>query len=193
MDSDPLTNNGGAYRTTGVDLKAELDGSIVVGWMPAGEWLEYTVNVPVAGSFVWQFRMNALEVGRKLDIYVDDQLQFSVNVPVTAAWGELATTAVFDKPLAAGEHIIRVQNAGGDFLDFDFFTIGTLPAGCRGDYDYSGTLDILDLAPFAQNYRMEGVSCDLDIVETEQACYLDIADLAEFARPYLSEQACALP
>src|SRR5439155_25085118 len=45
-------NNGGAYRSTDVDIEATSDsgGGFDVGWMTAGEWLNYTVSVAQSGS-----------------------------------------------------------------------------------------------------------------------------------------------
>ena len=51
-DSD-AGNKGGQYRSDGVDIESTTDtgGGYNVGWVAAGEWLEYTVNVAVAGSY----------------------------------------------------------------------------------------------------------------------------------------------
>ena len=45
-DTDAV-NSGGVYRSTGVDVQATGDsgGGYNVGWVKAGEWLTYTVNV----------------------------------------------------------------------------------------------------------------------------------------------------
>src|SRR5437868_13672015 len=40
-------NEGGAYRATDVDVQPTTDagGGYNVGWVSAGEWLAYTINV----------------------------------------------------------------------------------------------------------------------------------------------------
>ena len=40
-------NAGGALRGDDVDIKVSREGGYAVGWMTAGEWLAYTVTVPV--------------------------------------------------------------------------------------------------------------------------------------------------
>src|SRR5205085_447907 len=54
-------NNGGAYRSTGVDLQATTDtgGGYNVGWVKAGEWLEYTIDVATAGNYALDLRYAA--------------------------------------------------------------------------------------------------------------------------------------
>ena len=46
-DTD-ATNNGGAYRQTGVDIESSSAGGYDVGWIASGEWMNYTVNVASA-------------------------------------------------------------------------------------------------------------------------------------------------
>ncbi len=47
------SNQGGAYRSTTVDIEANTDqgGGYNVGWIVAGEWLNYTVDVATAGTY----------------------------------------------------------------------------------------------------------------------------------------------
>lgn len=45
------SNNGGAYRQTGVDIQDCLEGGYNLGWIETGEWLEYTVDVSEAGRY----------------------------------------------------------------------------------------------------------------------------------------------
>ena len=50
----PLPGNaGGAYRPTDVDIETTADtgGGYNLGWVAAGEWLKYTVNVTAAGNY----------------------------------------------------------------------------------------------------------------------------------------------
>lgn len=50
-------NLGGAYRKDGVDIEYfASEGGYNVGWIRDGEWLRYTVAVPVAGNWTAKFR-----------------------------------------------------------------------------------------------------------------------------------------
>src|SRR4029077_20177917 len=48
-------NAGGAFRSTEVDLEPASAGGYDVGWVSAGEWLNYTANVVTAGSYTITF------------------------------------------------------------------------------------------------------------------------------------------
>ena len=54
-------NNGGAYRSTDVDIEAASEGGYDVGWTSAGEWLNYTVNVSAAGTYTVGLRDRVAE------------------------------------------------------------------------------------------------------------------------------------
>src|SRR5262249_60774284 len=45
-------NTGGEYRDTDVDIASDdVAGGFVVGWVGAGEWLAYTVDVAASGAY----------------------------------------------------------------------------------------------------------------------------------------------
>ncbi|MDB6068165.1 MAG: C-terminal target protein [Pedosphaera sp.] len=53
------SNNGGQYRSTGVDIESTSDGGggYDVAWTGAGEWLKYSVNVSPAGRYTLSTRV----------------------------------------------------------------------------------------------------------------------------------------
>src|SRR5215210_7774622 len=62
-------NEGGMYRTSeGPDVADGAlsdDGTYAVGWMRPGEWLQYTVNVPTAGTYTLGARVSsAVDTGQ---------------------------------------------------------------------------------------------------------------------------------
>jgi|GEM_PF-704658 len=125
-------NEGDAYRTdVDVDLKAQ-DGGFSVGWMTAGEWLEYTVNVLVEGDYTVTVLAGAVEADRTLELSLcGAPLGGPIAVPRVADWGELATAVAGPVHLAAGLQVLRVTVGGADFLDLDrlIFTEGVAGTG----------------------------------------------------------------
>jgi len=78
-----------------------------VGWLEEGEWLEYTVNVPVGGEYPIDIRVASLMTGGVFHLEFDGvDRTGEVTVPVTTGWQNwetVSTTAV----LASGEHVMR--------------------------------------------------------------------------------------
>ena len=131
--SDSTTNNeGGAYRTeTAVDVKS-ISGGYAVGWMTAGEWLEYTVYVEAEGDYDVTIRSAAVGDGRTLRIsQCNTTLIESFSVPKVSTWGEFKTWSAGKIHLAPGYQKIRVTVGNADYLDLDWIYIG----------DYNGTID----------------------------------------------------
>src|SRR5215471_2165261 len=55
-DSTP-GNSGGAYRQTDVDIERSSEAGYDIGWIAAGEWVNYTVNVAAAGAYIARLRI----------------------------------------------------------------------------------------------------------------------------------------
>lgn len=131
--SDSTTaNEGGAYRTdTGVDIKTITNGN-AVGWMTAGEWLEYTVYVETEGDYDVTIRSGAVGSGRTFKIsQCNTTLIESFQVPNVNNWGEFKTWSAGKVRLKPGYQKIRVTVGATDYADLDWIHIGP----------YSGVID----------------------------------------------------
>jgi len=127
-----VANEGGAYRTdTGVDIKTIPNGN-AVGWMRAGEWLEYTVYVETEGDYDVTIRSGAVGAGRTFKIsQCNTTLIESFSVPNVNTWGEFKTYSAGKVRLKPGYQKIRVTVGATDYADLDWIHIGP----------YSGVID----------------------------------------------------
>jgi endo-1,4-beta-xylanase len=101
---------------TPVDVKA-ITGGNAVGWVIAGEYLEYSVYVQNAGTYDVYLRSAAVEAGRTVTIsQCNKTLLQDVKIPVVADWGQFKTWKVGSVALT---------------LDLDWIHIGP----------YAGTID----------------------------------------------------
>jgi hypothetical protein len=93
-DSDP-GNAGGQYRQTGVDIEGASEGGFDVGWTAAGEWLNYTVNVASAGTYIVQLRV-ASPGGASLHLGFNaaSNVWKTVSIPATSGWQSWQTVSV---------------------------------------------------------------------------------------------------
>jgi hypothetical protein len=133
-------NAGGVYRSTDVDLAAGSGGGYVVGWVSAGEWLNYTVNVASAGTYTASFRIASLGQGGTFHLTMNGtDVTGSITVPDTGGWQnwQNVTRTV---TLAAGVQTARLVmdtsgvNAVGNFDSMTFTSGGggttiAVPAG----------------------------------------------------------------
>src|SRR4051794_25523589 len=92
-DSTP-GNSGGAYRAGDVDIETSADGGYDIGWAEAHEWLNYTVDVQTAGSYLVQFRVTSPNDNTSIHFGFNGPSQgtwVQMPVPKTGGWQSWTT------------------------------------------------------------------------------------------------------
>jgi endonuclease/exonuclease/phosphatase family metal-dependent hydrolase len=101
-------NNGGVYRSTGVDLEPSGDGGNNIGWIEAGEWVNYSVNVATSGSYTVQLRVASPNGGGSMHVGFNKSNVWSVaSVPATGGW-QTYTTVQLPVTLNAGTQLLTL-------------------------------------------------------------------------------------
>jgi hypothetical protein len=111
-------NQGGQYRTDGVDIEASSDvgGGYNIGWTDAGEWLNYSVNVNNAALYNVTARMASAVAGTKtLKILVDQQEVGGFNLTDASGWQSWKDVQIQGIYLASGSHTIGIYCATANF------------------------------------------------------------------------------
>jgi hypothetical protein len=109
-DTTPA-NEGGGYRSTGVDVQPTSDagGGYNVGFARAGEWLAYTVNVAAAGAYRLDARVAALAAGGLFHVEFDGvNATGALAIPATAGWQSFQTITSSTFSLSAGTHVMKI-------------------------------------------------------------------------------------
>ncbi len=131
------TNNGGQYRTEGVDVGGTVDSSgYAVNFIRAGEWVEYSVNVPSAGNYVFSARVSGIGENGKFHVEFNGvDKTGSWTIPNTGGWDTWQTISR-NVQLSSGLQIMRVviesNSSIGGTGNFNYFTISEQPS-----FDYS--------------------------------------------------------
>jgi hypothetical protein len=119
-------NAGGQFRTSeGVDIVVSLDpqgGGHDINNFQTGEWMAYTVNVPVAGKYDISIRAaHNYATTPAFRIEVDGvNVTGSVAVPKTGGWGSFQWVGKQGVQLAAGKHVLKVVS------EKEFFNLNTI-------------------------------------------------------------------
>jgi hypothetical protein len=120
-------NTGGKFRTTDVDIESTTDvgGGFDIGWISAGEWWNYSIDVTAPGVYTIQARVAASGQGGTFHIEVNgSDVTGPMVIPNTGGWQTWTTIAKPGVPLAAGQQMLRVV------VD------GTGPTGIFGNLNY---------------------------------------------------------
>jgi hypothetical protein len=136
-------NDGGELRPgEGVDIQTTLDegGGYNVGWTSTGEWLRYTVNVPVTGTYTFHARVASADSGGSFHALLDDvDITGNLCVPNTGGWQTFQTLTRHNVHLGTGQHDLRIVMdshgegyASGNYNYFSFNVDAFLPIVIKG-------------------------------------------------------------
>ncbi|MGB0254551.1 MAG: glycosyl hydrolase [Flavobacteriaceae bacterium] len=113
-----IINEGGARTDEYVDTATDTNEGMTVGWIAAGEWLEYSIDVQNAGTYSVDIRYASGNPngGGPMHFELDGEtISGSISFSTTSNWGTWTTKTVTGIPLTGGEHILRVAVDGGEF------------------------------------------------------------------------------
>ncbi|MFT7558965.1 MAG: endoglucanase [Flavobacteriales bacterium] len=116
-DSTP-GNTGGDFRNDDVDVEATADvgGGFNVGWIDAGEWLEYDFSLDNAGPFLADIRVASDQEGGELQLQIDGvNAGAALSVGSSNGWQTWTTKNIDVGFLQSGNHTLRVNVANGPF------------------------------------------------------------------------------
>ncbi|MBT1704326.1 beta-1,3-glucanase family protein [Chryseosolibacter indicus] len=111
---------------SGVQTETTQDpsgGNLNVGWIEAGDWMAYDVNIPTAGTYTVTYRVASPNANTNLRLEKDagaTQLG-SVTIPNTGSWQTWANVS-HNVTLPAGAYSIGIATSSGGF-NINYFTI----------------------------------------------------------------------
>ena len=127
FDSD-VQNTGGAFRPAeGVDIEARADGGFHVGWVAAGEWLEYTVSTTAPETLFVGAEVASALSGGSFRYLVNGTPTRSISVPSTGSW-ETTTTVGREVVFPGGTAVLRLEILRPTAFNIDRL-IATRPSG----------------------------------------------------------------
>ena len=118
----------GAYRNTAVDIGADPQASngFAVGYTAPGEWLDYSIDTPLAGTYALKARVACFKPGGTYHVEIDGaNVTGAMAVPDTGPWDTWQTVTSQPFALSSGAHVMRVVMDRGGYWgnigDFDSF------------------------------------------------------------------------
>jgi parallel beta-helix repeat protein len=128
---DSTTGNlgdAGFRNPTDVDIKVAGTSGYALGWMEAGEWLSYSVNVQAAGTYLLKLRVASGDPdgGSVRVSFGGADKTGALFIPATGGYA-VWTTAQTQVQLAAGAQVMRIDVLQGWF---DLASIEVATAGC---------------------------------------------------------------
>lgn len=114
VDIETCTDAGGGYN---------------LGFVTAGEWLEYTVNVGTGtGIYAIDIRAACNGVGRTVSLSLDgNTIANNIVIPNTGAWQTWTTVNLAHNiQLSPGQHVLRMTMGATSYVNINYLTFNTL-------------------------------------------------------------------
>ena len=123
-------NKGTHYRTDDVDIWINPIEGLYVGTNRAGEWLEYMVDVAVAGNYLLELRYTTPNTGRKIHLdFAGVNVSGAITLPSTGGWENWQTLTVPITLTETGPQIMRlsIDGSGMNLSWLKLISLGSLP------------------------------------------------------------------
>jgi hypothetical protein len=118
---DVSQNNEGDFRTNEyVDAATDTNEGSFIGWISAGEWVEYTIDVQTAGNYDVSFRYASGNAsgGGPFHFEVEGKKissDISVSATSTENWSTWSTATASNIELNEGVQVLRLFFTNGEF------------------------------------------------------------------------------
>ena len=111
-DGDGGYNDGWVFRNDGVDVEGSDDDPNIpytVGWTEAGEWLGYTIEDVLPGTYDVIFSISAPDAGGIFYAQLSGQNLGVIDVPSTGGWYSWEDIPSQRIEIAEGEKFLKIQ------------------------------------------------------------------------------------
>jgi beta-glucanase (GH16 family) len=100
----------------GIQLESTTDagGGQNVGWIDAGDWMDYNVNVPTAGNYTVRYRIASQAATGQIQLTSGSTVLATTAVPNTGGWQNWQTISTMVN-LSSGQSTLRVYASEGGF------------------------------------------------------------------------------
>lgn len=116
----------------GTETTTDVDGGLNVGWIDNNDWMDYSVNVSVAGTYTINYRVASTVATGRIQLTASGN-NFATNIPNTTG-GQVWQTVQASVTLSAGVQTIRLTALAGGF-NFNWFELlqsGAIPNVAKG-------------------------------------------------------------
>lgn len=142
--------NVGAMSGIQTETTTDFGGGLNVGWIDAGDWLSYSINLPTAGSYQFKARTAGL-FNAQFQIKTGQTLVGQVNVNNSQGWQNWQDSGPITLQLPAGPQTLRLEALSGGF-NINYFSLEAVtPLPPVGGLSLPGRIQAEDFSGFSDS------------------------------------------
>jgi|GEM_PF-6646437 len=90
---DPVRIEAEDYSDmSGIETEECSEGGLNVGYVDAGDWMDYLVDIPAAGTYTARFRVSSPYEGTRFQLLDGGAVLATLTVPNTGGWQNWETS-----------------------------------------------------------------------------------------------------
>jgi len=110
------------------ETTSDTGGGLNVGWIDAGDWMSYSINVPVAGNYKISYRVASLNGGGNIQFKNGATIINSIAVNATGSWQTWTTISqTLSLPAGTNEFTIFASAGGFNFNWLQLESLAVIP------------------------------------------------------------------
>ncbi|WP_051477532.1 Ig-like domain-containing protein [Aquimarina pacifica] len=117
IEAEDYSNMSGIQTENTTDI----GGGLNVGWIDAGDWMEYVVDIPAAGTYAVNFRVASIPGSAAVQFQVNGDVLATANIAPTGGWQNWITLTQ-NVTLEAGIQTVRLYSPA-DNWNLNWFEI----------------------------------------------------------------------
>ncbi len=180
-----MDNQGGFRPSEYVDAATDATEGETIGWLAAGEWLEYTVDVQTTGCYNLDIRYASGNTngGGPIKFEVDGvQVSQDIIFSSTGDWGSWSTKATSNVDLIAGVHVLRLTATNGE-VNLGRMTFSYNDVVCEEPGNNTGLPFYFETTPVTADFtNFDGATATVEAVAPPQSIGNNSAYLAKIVR-----------
>ena len=162
---DYVTMNGIALEDT-----IDENGGQNVGYINTGDWMEYLITIPTAGSYTVSYRVASVPGQGIVEFQVDGNTLATTNIEATTDWQDW-TTITDTVTLSAGTQKIRLYAANSDW-NINWFKLENKNTNAKNTIKSNIQISDIKLFPVPATDNL-----NISISDFENYSKVDIIDL----------------
>lgn len=131
----------------------DVDGGLNIGYIDTGDWMEYDVDVSIAGTYFINYRVASKKGGSSVEFLVDGVSNGITDIASTNGWQNW-TTVTTKASFSLGSHRIRLNVTGGGFnINWFELVLDEQEALSQDDFDVNNNVSFYP-NPVSDNLRV---------------------------------------